>query len=52
MAARQRIYLGRLMRADDLADPAGWPALLVRIEVARGTSHKTPLQANSAGTDS
>ncbi len=43
-AARQRIYLGRHMRADDLADPAGWSSLLVRIEEARSSGHTTPLQ--------
>ena len=43
-AARQRIYLGRHMRADDLADPAGWSSLLTRIEEARSSGHKTPLQ--------
>jgi hypothetical protein len=43
-AARQRIYLGRHMRADDLADPAGWSSLLARIEEARSSGHKTPLQ--------
>ena len=43
-AARQLIYLGRLMRADDLADPAGWSSLLTRIEEARTGGRKTPLQ--------
>ena len=43
-AARQRIYLDRHMRADDLADPAGWSSLLARIEEARSSSRKTPLQ--------
>ena len=32
------------MRADDLADPAGWSSLLTRIEEARSSGHKTPLQ--------
>jgi len=45
-AARQRIYLGRHMRADDLADPAGWSSLLARIEEARSSGHKTPLQSS------
>ncbi len=42
-AARQRIYLGRHMRADDLADPTRWSSLLTRIEEAR-CDYKTPLQ--------
>ena len=45
-AARQRIYLGRHMRADDLADPAGWSSLLTRIEEARTGGRKTPLQVS------
>jgi hypothetical protein len=43
-AARRRIYLGRHMRADDLADPAGWSSLLARVEEARTSGRKTPLQ--------
>src|SRR5271166_5610549 len=43
-AARHRVYLGRHMRADDLADPAGWSLLLTRIEEERCSGHKTPLQ--------
>lgn len=31
-AARHRIFLRRFLRADDLADPEAWPALLSRIE--------------------
>ncbi len=31
-AARHRIYVKRYMRADDLADPSGWPGLLSRLE--------------------
>ncbi len=31
-AARHRIYVRRHLRADDLADPSGWPGLLSRIE--------------------
>jgi hypothetical protein len=31
-AARHRVYLKRFMRADDLANPRGWPLLLARIE--------------------
>ncbi len=45
-AARQRIYLGRHMRADDLADPAAWSTLQARIEEARSSGHKTPLQVS------
>ena len=43
-AARRCIYLGRHMRADDLADPAAWSSLLTRIEEARSGGRKTPLQ--------
>jgi hypothetical protein len=35
-AARHRQFLKRFMRADDLADPAGWPGLLARIETQAG----------------
>jgi hypothetical protein len=35
-AARHRIFLKRFMRADDLADPEGWPNLLARIESRSG----------------
>lgn len=35
-AARNRIFLKRFMRVDDLADPADWPNLLARIETAAG----------------
>jgi hypothetical protein len=44
-AARERVYLGRHMRADDLADPARWSSLLTRIEEAR-CGHKSPLQVS------
>jgi hypothetical protein len=33
-AARQHVYVKRFMRADDLANPAGWSDLLMRIERA------------------
>ena len=45
-AAQRRIYLGRHMRADDLADPAGWSSLLTRVEEARSSGQKTPLDAS------
>ena len=35
-AAGQHLYLKRFMRSDDLADPAGWPDLLARIETQVG----------------
>ena len=35
-AARHRIFLKRFLRADDLADPEGWPDLLARIEALSG----------------
>ncbi len=31
-AARNRVFVRRHMRADDLADPSGWPSLLARVE--------------------
>jgi hypothetical protein len=31
-ASRSRVFLRRHMRADDLADPSGWPSLVARIE--------------------
>lgn len=36
-AARHRLFLERFMRADDVADPAGWPGLLARIETQAGS---------------
>jgi hypothetical protein len=44
-AARHRLYLRRHMRADDLADPAGWSALLASIEETRSRGRRTPLVA-------
>jgi hypothetical protein len=35
-AARHRVFLKRFLRADDLADPEGWPGLLDRIEALSG----------------
>jgi hypothetical protein len=35
-AARHRIFLKRFLRADDLADPEGWPGRLARIEALSG----------------
>jgi hypothetical protein len=32
-AARQHVYLKRFMRADDVANPTGWPEVMMRIEV-------------------
>ena len=40
-AARQRIFLRRYLRADDLADPSGWPDLLARIEAIAGTDSRS-----------
>ena len=37
VAARHRVFLKRFMRADDPADPAGWPGLLARIETQAGS---------------
>jgi hypothetical protein len=41
MAARHRIFVKRFLRADDLADPAGWPRLLARIEGLEGCRPKS-----------
>ncbi len=35
-AARHRVFIRRYLRADDLADPGGWPDLLARIESQGG----------------
>jgi hypothetical protein len=44
-AARHRLFLKRFMRADDLADPAGWPGLLARIETQAGNRPQSQRQA-------
>jgi hypothetical protein len=38
IAARHHVYIKRFMRAEELADPAGWYELLGRIESAAATS--------------
>ena len=43
-AARHRIFLKRFLRADDLADPAGWPGLLARIEAQAGSRPQSQRQ--------
>jgi hypothetical protein len=43
-ATRHRIFLKRFMKADDLADPAGWPGLLARIETQAGHRALSPRQ--------
>jgi hypothetical protein len=43
-AARHRIYVRRHMRADDLADPAGWPGLLSRIEAIAASGQQSRQQ--------
>jgi hypothetical protein len=43
-AARHRIFLNRFMRADDLADPSGWPGLIARIESAAGNRPESQRQ--------
>ncbi len=40
-AARRRIFLRKHMRSDDLADPAGWPGLLSRIEAIAASGHQS-----------
>ena len=51
-AGRHRVYLKHFMRADDAANPAGWPDLLGRIEAAAGSGplsrqHASELEALS-----
>jgi hypothetical protein len=43
-AARHRDFLKRFMRADDLANPADWAALLERIEAASGSRPQSQRQ--------
>jgi hypothetical protein len=43
-AGRHRIFLKRFLRADDLADPEGWPSLLNRIDEAGSGGRMTPAQ--------
>ncbi|MFO0889910.1 MAG: hypothetical protein U0790_12315 [Isosphaeraceae bacterium] len=43
-AARHRVYLRRFMRADDVADPAGWRSLVDRIEQAAIPGRRSPDQ--------
>ncbi|MGC8639767.1 MAG: hypothetical protein ACP5XB_07790 [Isosphaeraceae bacterium] len=43
-AARDRVYLRRHMRADDLADPSSWPRLLAEIEQARAGGRNSPME--------
>lgn len=44
-AARERVYIRRHMRADDLADPASWPSMLERIERNRGGGRRSPAES-------
>ena len=43
-AARHHLFLKRFMRADDQADPAGWPSLLARIEAQAGSGPQSQRQ--------
>ena len=43
-AARHRIFVKRFLRADDPADPAGWPGLLSRIESAAASGQQSRQQ--------
>ena len=43
-ASRHRLFLKRFMRADDLADSAGWPGLLDRIETQAGSRPQSQRQ--------
>jgi hypothetical protein len=45
-AARHHVYLKRFMRADDLADPAGWSHLLARIEATAASGQLSRQQAS------
>jgi hypothetical protein len=42
-AARHHVYIKRFMRADEVADPAGWYGLLARIESAAGAGKHSRL---------
>ncbi|MDR3617716.1 MAG: hypothetical protein P4L85_00055 [Paludisphaera borealis] len=44
-AARRHLFLKRFLRADDPADPAGWPGLLARIEAEAGSGPRSQRQA-------
>jgi hypothetical protein len=48
-AARNRIFLRKHMRADDLADPAGWPGLLSRIEATATSGHQSRQHGERVG---
>ena len=43
-ASRHRLFLKRFMRADDMADSAGWPGLLDRIETQAGSRPQSQRQ--------
>jgi hypothetical protein len=43
-AARHRIFVKRHLRADDPADPSGWPGLLSRIEAVAGSGQQSRQQ--------
>jgi hypothetical protein len=43
-AARHHVYIKRFMRADEVADPAGWYGLLARIESAAAAGKHSRLQ--------
>jgi hypothetical protein len=45
-AARQHVYLKRYMRADDVANPAGWSELIVRIEAIAQSGQLSRKQAS------
>jgi hypothetical protein len=44
-AARHHVFLRRFLRADDLADPAGWAGLLARVEAQAGRRPQSQRQA-------
>ena len=43
-AARCHVFLKRFLRADDLANPEGWPGLLARIEAQSGSGPRSRRQ--------
>ena len=45
-AARQHVYLKRFMRADDVANPAGWSELILRIEAMAQSGQLSRKQAS------
>ena len=47
MAARQHVYLKRFMRADDVANLAGWPEVMMRVEATVQSGQLSRKQASA-----